>query len=96
MGYSLWGHKSQTEHKHVLGVGVLLVTKGPLNALHVPRTAPTREQPGPRCQQSCRGGTLLYASSRRSGGLLADLEEMLDPSQALLHAGVRLRLGFGS
>ena len=96
MGYSPWGRKSRTEHTHVLGVGVLLVTKGPLNALHGPRTAPTGERPGPRCRQSCHGGTLLYASSRRLGGLLAGLEEMLDPSQALLHPGVRLRLGFGS
>ena len=29
------------------------------------------------------------------GGLLAGLEDMLDPSQALLSAGVRLRLGLG-
>ena len=29
------------------------------------------------------------------GDLLAGLEDMLDPSQALLSAGVRLRLGLG-
>ena len=41
-----------------------------------------------------RNSALLLVQEVR--GLLAGLEDMLDPSQALLNAAVRLRLGLGS